>query len=149
MLWTSNVIYLVTPLLWLVKTPADMNELRDLHSSALILIASKIIMAMLAIHRGFHTSVLHFFKYSKKGSIILYRQETNGFSDLWISKFDLELVQARRWGGCICRLLLNVTIWQLHRIMIKVHAYHQSSCRPVITCIFVIPPPLLKVRLQA
>ena len=42
MLWTSSVIYLVTPLLWLVKTPADMNELRDLHSSALILIASKI-----------------------------------------------------------------------------------------------------------
>ena len=57
MLWTSSVIYLVTPLLWLVKTPADMNELRDLHSltSALILIASKIIMAMLAIRRGFRT----------------------------------------------------------------------------------------------
>ena len=62
MLWTSSVIYLVTPLLWLVKTPADMNELRDLHSSALILIASKIIMAMLAIRRGFRTFVLHFFK---------------------------------------------------------------------------------------
>ena len=60
MLWTSSVIYLVTPLLWLVKTPADMNELRDLHSSALILIASKIIMAMLAIHRGFRTLVLHY-----------------------------------------------------------------------------------------
>ena len=56
MLWTSNVIYLVTPLLWLVKTPADMNELRDLHSSALILIAS---MAMLVIRRGFRTLVLH------------------------------------------------------------------------------------------
>ena len=60
MLWTSSVIYLVTPLLWLVKTPADMNELRDLHSSALILIASKIIMAMLVIRRGFRTLVLHF-----------------------------------------------------------------------------------------
>ena len=59
MLWTSSVIYLVTPLLWLVKTPADMNELRDLHSSALILIASKIIMAMLVIRRGFRTLVLH------------------------------------------------------------------------------------------
>ena len=58
-LWTSSVIYLVTPLLWLVKTLADMNELRDLHSSALILIASKIIMAMLAIRRGFRTLVLH------------------------------------------------------------------------------------------
>ena len=33
LLWTSSVIYLVTPLLWLVKTPADMNELRDLHST--------------------------------------------------------------------------------------------------------------------
>ena len=62
MLWTSSVIYLVTPLLWLVKIPADMNELRDLHSSALILIASKIIMAMLAIRRGFRTLVLHFIK---------------------------------------------------------------------------------------
>ena len=51
----------MTPLLWLVKTPADMNELRDLHSSTLILIASKIIMAMLAIRRGFHTLVLHSF----------------------------------------------------------------------------------------
>ena len=60
MLWTSSVIYLVTPLLWLVKTPADMNELRDLHSSALILIASKIIMAMLVIRRGFRTLVLHY-----------------------------------------------------------------------------------------
>ena len=50
----------MTPLLWLVKTPADMNELRDLHSSALILIASKIIMAMLAIRRGFRTLVLHY-----------------------------------------------------------------------------------------
>ena len=60
MLWTSSVIYLVTPLLWLVKTPADMNELRDLHLSALILIASKIIMAMLAIRQGFRTLVLHF-----------------------------------------------------------------------------------------
>ena len=62
MLWTSSVIYLVTPLLWLVKTPADMNELRDLHSSALILIASKnlIIMAMLVIRRGFRTLVLDF-----------------------------------------------------------------------------------------
>ena len=58
MLWTSSVIYLVTPLLWLVKTPADMNELRDLHSSALILIARKIIMAMLVIRRGFRTLVL-------------------------------------------------------------------------------------------
>ena len=58
-LWTSSIIYLVTPLLWLVKTPADMNELRDLRSSALILIASKIIMAMLAIRRGFRTLVLH------------------------------------------------------------------------------------------
>ena len=63
MLWTSSVIYLVTPLLWLVKTPADMNELRDLHSSALILIASKIIMAMLAIRRGFSTLVLHCYCY--------------------------------------------------------------------------------------
>ena len=62
-LWTSSVIYLVTPLLWLVKTPADMNELRDLHSSALILIASKIIMAMLAIRRGFSTLVLHLAQY--------------------------------------------------------------------------------------
>ena len=60
MLWTSSVIYLVTPLLWLVKTPADMNELRDLHSSALILIASKIIMAMLVIRRGFRTLVLDY-----------------------------------------------------------------------------------------
>ena len=59
MLWTTSVIYLVTPLLWLVKTPADMNELRDLHSSTLTLIASKIIMAMLAIRRGFRTLVLH------------------------------------------------------------------------------------------
>ena len=61
MLWTSSVIYLVTPLLWLVKTQADMNELRDLHSSALILIASKIIMAMLVISRGFRTLVLHYY----------------------------------------------------------------------------------------
>ena len=59
MLWTSSVIYLVTLLLWLVKTPADVNELRDLHSSALILIASKIIMTMLVIRRGFRTLVLH------------------------------------------------------------------------------------------
>ena len=57
MLWTSSAIYLVTPLLWLVKTPADVNELRDLHSSALILIASKIIMA---IRRGFRTLVLDY-----------------------------------------------------------------------------------------
>ena len=66
MLWTSSIIYLVTPLLWLVKTPADMNELRDLHSSALILIASKnlIIMAMLAIRRGFRTLVLHYYSSS-------------------------------------------------------------------------------------
>ena len=63
MLWTSSVIYLVTPLLWLVKTPADMNELRDLHSSALILIARKIIMAMLVIRRGFRTLVLHYYMY--------------------------------------------------------------------------------------
>ena len=63
MLWTSSVIYLVTPLLWLVKTPADMNELRDLHSSALILIASKIIMAMLVIRRGFRTLVLHYYRH--------------------------------------------------------------------------------------
>ena len=63
MLWTSSVIYLVTPLLWLVKTPADMNELRDLHSSTLILIASKIIMAMLVICRGFCTLVLHIIQY--------------------------------------------------------------------------------------
>ena len=61
MLWTSSVIYVVTPLLWLVKTPADMNELRDLHSSALILIASKIIMAMLAIRRGYRTLVHHYY----------------------------------------------------------------------------------------
>ena len=61
MLWTSSVIYLVTPLLWLVKTPADMNELRDLHSSALILTARKIIMAMLVIRQGFRTLVLHYY----------------------------------------------------------------------------------------
>ena len=68
MLWTSSVIYLVTPLLWLVKIPADMNELRDLHSSALILIASKIIMAMLVIRRGFRTLVLHLIRSTCKDS---------------------------------------------------------------------------------
>ena len=70
-LWTSSVIYLVTPLLLLVKTPADMNELRDLHSSALILIASKIIMAMLAIRRGFRTLVLHSMLYTHTQSTVI------------------------------------------------------------------------------